>query len=138
VGVGKPGVDREEGKLDGEGEKKRREEPRRRGMDDGGPGEGRQGEGIDPGLVAVDEIDPDDRQEHQERAGQGVEEELHSRVDPPAVPPDADQEEHRDQHNLPEKVEEEEVEGQEDPHDAAFHHQDEGIVERHPLFDGVP
>ena len=64
-------------------------------------------------------------------AGQGVEEEFDRRVSPAALPPDADQEEHRQQHDLPEEVEEHQVDGQEDPHQAAFQDQQQGHEQRH-------
>ena len=63
--------------------------------------------------VAV-QVEPDEGQEHEDAAGQGVEEELDGRVLPPRPAPDADEEVHRQEHDLPEHVEEEEVEGDED------------------------
>ena len=56
-------------------------------------------------VVPACEIDREDRQQHQHRAEQRVEEELEGRVDAPRAAPDADDQEHRDQHALEEDVE---------------------------------
>jgi len=61
-----------------------------------------------------------------------------NRVKRKNLPPDEDQEEHRDQHQLPEKVEQEQVEGDEDSHDAGLHRQQEQIVQGDPLIDRTP
>jgi len=53
------------------------------------------------------------RDQHQDRADEGVQEELDRRVDPPLAPPHPDQEVHRDEDQLPEDVEEEQVGGEE-------------------------
>ena len=54
--------------------------------------------------------DVEDRDDHQQRADHRVDDELDRRVEPPLAAPDADDEVHRDQHHLPEDVEEEQVE----------------------------
>ena len=54
-------------------------------------------------------VEVDDGDQHQHRAGHGVQEELHGRVDAPLVSPDADQEIHRDQRDFPENVKQEQV-----------------------------
>ncbi len=74
-----------------------------------------QAEGIDAALIAVDQVDADDGKQHEQRSGQGEDKELDRRVDFAAMAPDADQEKHRDQHRLPEEVEQKEVEGEEYP-----------------------
>ncbi len=66
------------------------------------------------GLVV--DVDEDDAGEQQDRAGERVEEELDRRVLAPGTAPDPDQEVHREEHQLPEHVEEEEVERGEDAH----------------------
>jgi hypothetical protein len=52
------------------------------------------------------------KQQHEQAAGHGEEEELHRRVDPPLPSPDADDEVHRHQHDFPEDIEEEEIVGE--------------------------
>ncbi len=54
-----------------------------------------------------------DRHQHQQRPDQGVEHELHRGVDAVGATPDADDEVHRHQDDLPEDVEQEQVQGQE-------------------------
>ena len=49
-------------------------------------------------------------EQHEDAAGQRVEEELDGRVLVARAAPDADEEVHRQEHDLPEHVEEEEVE----------------------------
>ena len=63
-----------------------------------------------PVAVAVRAGEADDRDEHQHAAGHRVEDELDRGVDAPLVAPDPDQEVHRDEHRVPEDVEEEQVE----------------------------
>jgi len=82
-----------------------------------------QPEGNHAGLLGMNKVQSDDRQQHQQRTGHGEQEELDRRVELAAVTPDADQEEHRNQHDLPEQVEQCQVERQEDTHDARFHRQ---------------
>ena len=72
---------------------------------------------VDVGAAGL-EIDPDDRQERQHRAKQGVEEEFEGGIDAPRPAPDADDQEHRHQHALEEHIEQDEVEGAEN----ADHH----------------
>jgi hypothetical protein len=73
--------------------------------------------------------------QHEHRAQQGEEEELHRRVDPPGAAPDADDEIHGDEHQLPEDVEEEHVQG----HEGAQHPHLEKLHGKHespdPLLD---
>ncbi len=81
---------------------------------------------------------PEDGDQHQQAAGHGVEEELDRRVDPPLAAPDADQEVHRDQHDLPEDVEEEEVVGDQGAEHAGGEQQHGGAEERPVLLDPLP
>ena len=67
-------------------------------------------------MVAADLPGHDhDGHQHEERAGHGVDEELDGGVEPVGASPDPDDEVHRDQHHLEEDVEDEQVEGDEDP-----------------------
>ena len=87
-----------------------------------------------PGL----EIDGDERQQHQYRAQERVEEELEGGIDPPRAAPDADDEEHRNEHALEEDIEEEEVEGAERAHHQGLEHQERDHVFAHAQLDRVP
>ena len=73
-----------------------------------------QVEGVHAGGGAVLEVEGEDGDQHEEGAHQRVEDELDGGVDAVGPAPDPDDEIHRDQHRLPEDVEEEEVEGHED------------------------
>src|SRR5260370_36480548 len=68
-------------------------------------------------LTRLREVDPSDREDghqHREAAEDGVDQEFERGVDPTALAPDSDQEVERNQHRLPEDIEEDEVERQED------------------------
>ena len=71
-----------------------------------------------PGGLLAEEHQGQDADQHQGRAEHRVDEELEGGVDPPLVAPPADEEVHRDEHDLPEQEEHEQVERQEHP-DAA-------------------
>src|SRR5713101_8018714 len=68
-------------------------------------------------LARLREVDPRDREDgdqHREAAEDGVDQEFEGGVDPTALAPDPDQEVERNQHRLPEDIEEDEVERQKD------------------------
>ena len=81
---------------------------------------------------------PQDRQQHQDRAGHGVQEELDGGVDAPRSAPDADQEVHRDEREFPEDVEQEQVLRQEDADHAHFEQQEEDHEILDALLDRCP
>src|SRR5213593_2422818 len=83
--------------------------------------------------VAVLIVEGEDRHQHEHRADHRVEHELHRGVDPVGAAPDPDDEVHRDQHRLPEHVEQEEVEADEDPEHPGLEDQHR----RHELLDAV-
>src|SRR3984893_7156516 len=67
-------------------------------------------------LAGLREVDPRDRKDgdqHREAAEDGVDQEFEGGVDPPALAPDPDEEIERNQHRLPEDIEEDEVQRQE-------------------------
>ena len=73
-------------------------------------------EGADPRAVVpalVGEGRGQDRDQHQERPDERVQDELDRGVDPVGAAPDADDQVHRDQDDLPEDVEQEHVQGDE-------------------------
>ena len=145
VGVRQPRVEREHRDLDREADEEGPEEPdlevrrdlRRDRVVAGGcrtSGHSR----VPPPEQAgrVEEVEGDDREQHEDRADQGVEEELDGRVQLARAAPDADQEVHRDEHHFPEDVEEEEVEGAEDAHHPGLEQEEERVVLLLALRDG--
>jgi hypothetical protein len=66
-----------------------------------------------------------DGDKHQDAARQGVEDELDGGIDASVVTPDSDQEIHRNQHRIPEHVEEEQIERDEHADHRAFEQQHE-------------
>ena len=132
VGVGQPGVKRPHRHLDGEGQGTGGEEPGLEGGRHRPLGQERDVEGA-RGVVQHQE-----GHQHQHAAREGVEEELQRRVDAAVAAPDPDEEVHRDEHGLPEHVEEDEVEGHEDPDHARLEQEHEDHELAHPLVDVVP
>ena len=76
--------------------------------------------------------------QHQQRAHQRVQEELHRGVDAVRAAPHADDDEHRDQRALEEHVEQHRVEGLEHAVQHAGEDQERGVVLRHPVVDLRP
>ena len=87
------------------------------------------------GRRVVADREEEDRQEHQEAARHREEEELHRGVDAPRAAPDPDDEVHRDEHDLPEDVEEGEVERDEAAEHAGLEHQEGDRVAADLLLD---
>ena len=77
----------------------------------------------------------EDRHKHQQRADQCVEDELDRGVDAIGATPDADDQIHRNQHDLPEDVEEEEVEREEDAEHPCLKNQEADEVLLHAVLD---
>ena len=87
---------------------------------------------------AVVEIESQDSQQHQHRAHQRVEKELDGGVEPARSTPNADQKVHRDQHDLPEHIEQEEVHRHENAHHAGLQQEQEDVVLLLSRLDGGP
>ncbi len=85
--------------------------------------------------AAGDEVEGQDRHQHQRGTGQGVEEELHGRVDAVLAAPAPDQEVHGDQAELEEDVEEQQVQGQEDADHRALQDQHQGQIDADLVVD---
>src|SRR5712671_2064453 len=83
-------------------------------------------------------MQPDDADEHENRAGHGVQHEFDGGVDAPLVSPDADQEIHGDQHDFPEQEEEKEVKREKHADDADFEHQQHDEEFFDAVVDAVP
>ena len=90
-------------------------------------------EGRGPGGLLVQPEQGDDADQHEQAAEQGVDEELDRRVDPPLPAEGADQEVGRDQHRLPEHVEQEQVEAHEHAEHGRLEHQQQGQVGARPV-----
>ena len=84
--------------------------------------------------IAV-EVQHQDGDQHQHAADQRVQEELDRRIFAPRPAPDADQEVHRQQHDFPEHVEQEEIERHEHAQHARFQQQEQNAVGFHVLVD---
>src|SRR5213080_261016 len=134
VRVGEPGVEGESGNLDREADEEGEPEedlhPERDAVVD------QRGELGHVERVRIrGEVEVEDRDQHEDRAEQRVEEELDRRIFPSRAAPDADQEVHRKEHRLPEDEEEEEIERAEDAHHARVEETEERVVALHALLD---
>ena len=141
VGVGQPGVEREHRDLDREAQEEGQEHPELQvGRDlhaqPGGVVEAAGRRELGQRLGA--EVEREDAEQHHHRAHERVEEELDRGVEPPRAAPDPDQEVHRDQHHLPEHVEQEHVERAEDTEHPGLEQEQEHVVAAHALADGRP
>ncbi len=127
VGVGKPGVKREQGHLYGEGRAEREEQPRL--------GAGRQLEVQQLPVIERDALpangEEDDPGQEQPRAEGRVEDELDRRVDAPLTSPHADEQVHRDERQLEEHEEENQVEAEEHAEKAGLEHEHRNHVHLH-------
>ena len=94
--------------------------------------------GIEAELLEVLEVEREDAQQHQHRAGQSVEKELDRRVKLPRSAPDADDEVHRHQHQFPEDVEQEEIERKKHADHARLQQQEHGVVFADAILNGAP
>ncbi len=116
MGIRQPGMQRKERKLDGKGQEKCAEQPELRIQREPGVDQFVQVRRWPaPLCLGMQQVQGDDRQQHQQRTEHGKEKELDRGIDSAAMPPDADQEKHRDQHDLPEQVEQSQIEGQKTP-----------------------
>ena len=139
VRVGQPGVKREHGDLDGERQEKGAEQPE-------GPlsqilcvmQQMAVTEGVLARLAPNHVIHDEDRHQHEQRPEKCEHEKLYRSIDTSCATPHPDDEIHRDQHDLPEYVKQEHVEGNEYTQHAGGEHQHEGIERAFPLLDVVP
>ena len=95
-------------------------------------------ERVDAGGAAVNEVQAEDADEHQQPAGLREEEELDGRVDAALVPPEDDEEVQRHEHHFPEEVEEEQVHRQEDAGDRRRDPHQVEMEEADALLDSAP
>src|SRR6266851_1580707 len=143
MSVGKPGVKWEHGHFDREGEEESPEEPdfqAIRKLLGGGEKRG-DVEGADRALrqcFCVVEIEREDREQHDDRACEGVQEKLDGGVETALAAPDADEEIHGNEHDFPENVEEEEVEREKHSEHAGLEQQEQDVILLGALLDGGP
>jgi hypothetical protein len=142
-------VEREHRHLDREGERERGEEPRLGLPPDAGRGDDRveharrapgaevvEGEHAELGVAEVVEDEQPDQ--HRQAPDHGVDEELDRRVDAARPAPHADHEVHRDERDLPEHVEQEQVQREEGAEHAGLERLHEEHVRLHALVDLGP
>ncbi len=120
MGVGQPRVQRPHGHFDGKGQRKGEEQPRLQVE--------RQIHALSQQVGQVEgalaQAQPQNGKQHQHRADHGVEHELDGRVGAPRAAPNADDEVHRHQAELPEHEEGEQIQRQENAQHADFHDQE--------------
>ena len=124
VRIGQPGVEGEEGNLDGKSDEEGQKEPafrlrRKRGKRHQVVQHSRQVK------AAGDVVEVDDSGEHQGRADHGEQDKLDGRIHAALVTPDADQEIHGNQHHFPKYEEEDQIERGKYPHHSCFQGQQE-------------
>ncbi len=126
VGQRKPTVEGEGGDLHREADEEREERPDLEGPGPAHAGLLERGHVERAGLSG--QVDRKDAQQHEDRAGEGVEEERHRGTLLARAAPHADEEEHRDQCDLPEHVEQEPVARYEHAEDRELQHEHPRVV----------
>src|SRR6266702_735765 len=132
--IRQPCMEREHRDLDGKREGKGKEKPDLRSHIKFEDEKLQQTEVGDAGFHSF-KIQEDQRYQHQERSDHRVDEELHRSINFIFPTPDTDHEVHRNQHNFPEYVEQEQVERDERTQHACFKQQQADHVLFHLLFD---
>ena len=84
------------------------------------------------------QIQPDEGNQHQDRAEERIQEELQRRVDAALATPDTDDQEHRDEHRFPEYVEQQAIEGAEHADHQPLEDQERREVLRRAGLDRIP
>src|SRR5947207_889221 len=111
-----PAMDREHRNLDREREEERAEQPECDGPESADVRrQVRVRKRVHTGALAHEVHECEDRHQHEQRAEEGVQEELDGRVDAALPAPHSDDEVHRNEHHLPHHVEQEKIEGHEYP-----------------------
>ena len=134
VGVGQPGMKREQRHLDRKRQGKGGKQPALGVERNDQLVQVQQIEGHHPLLAVVQIGYIQDRHQHQQAADHGVQQKFEGRINAARPAPDADQEIHRDQHDLPEHVEQEQVNGHEGAQHAGLQEQEKELI----LLDPVP
>src|SRR5438094_5401169 len=141
VRVGNPGVEREHGHFDGEGEEEAPEEPDfqwigefLRSIEQSGnikrAHRARRNRRV--------EVQRQNGEQHDYRTRQGVQEKFDGGVETAVASPDADEEVHGNKHHFPENVKEEKVERGEHADHAGLQEQQQNVVFLGARVDGAP
>ena len=125
TGIGQPRVERDQGRLDGEGKEEAPEEQLLHAGRDVQVEQRRVVERARRELLGGQHVEPDHCGQHDEPAEQAVQQELHGRVLPLRAAEGPDQEVHGDQNEFEQDVEQEQVGGCEHPDHARFQQQDQ-------------
>ena len=138
VRVRQPGVERHGGELHQKGgeEPELQKERGRRG--DGRMEQGLVVEGVDARGAAVREVEADNGGEHEKAAELGEEKEFDGGPEAVLMAPEGDEKIHGHEHELPGKIEEEEVEAEEDAEHARDGPGEAQVKKARPLRDLVP
>ncbi len=110
-----PGMEREHGNLDGKGERHGQKGP---ALEAEGVGFGRK---LRDGEGTARDVERHHRHQKERAAGQGVKEKLERGIAAFGPAPNGDEQEHGDQHGLPEDVKQHEIQGEEDAHAGRCH-----------------
>jgi hypothetical protein len=114
MGIGEPGMEWEQRHFNGKRQCERPEYQKLGFVGDGHPHDFEQIESILTGKPGVLEIKIKQRHQHKDRAEHGKQHEFYGGVYFSRTAPDTDDEIHRYQHDLPENIEQKEVESAED------------------------
>ena len=140
--VRQPGVEREHRDLDREGQEERQEGEQLEALAEADPSPRTRAAYSksnapvhDPVVEARRVGRGQDRHQHQQRPDQGVQDELDRGVDPVRAAPDPDDQVHRDEDDLPEDVEQEQVEGHEHADQPDLEDEERDHVLLDPLLD---
>ncbi len=136
VGVRQPRVEREQWDLDRKRDAEGQEQPRLRSRGELEVEQCEVVEGDRPELIAGQHPQRDDGDHHQTGPERRVQDELDRGVDAVAAAPHADQQVHRDERDLEEHEEQQEVEGEEHTEQAGLEDQHRHHVRLHVLRDG--
>ena len=110
--IRQPGMKRHCRQLDGKGDKKAQHQPKCKVRIDLGVLQFEIVERIDTRMVMAVQRQNDDRHQHKKTADLRKNDEFYRRISPVFMPPDTDQEIHRDDHQFPEKKEQEQIDRQ--------------------------
>ena len=123
--------------LDGEPDEEGQEDPELQVNRQGKLVERKDIKRSDTGLLEVVIVQGNDTEQHQDAAQEGIKEELDGGIQAPVAAPDPDQEVHGDQHDFPEDIEQDEIEGHEDTEHPGFEDKQKGVILFDPVFDGI-
>ena len=107
-------MEREDGHLDGESQRKSQKEQALRRCPGGMLGQRHPVKAQPVGLLEFERSHSQDRDQHGEAAENGVDHELEGGIHPASLAPDSNQEVERNEHRLPEHVKEDQVEREQD------------------------